>query len=79
MKNVIRLTERDLSRIVRRIVNEAQTGFVVQVPTQLSQEYVKNSKQTSGTWVVENDRIVLTYPQGQKTYILISSLPATVE
>lgn len=52
MRRTVRLTERDLSRIVRRVINEDAERFTIS-------DIQNGSCGTSGTWKVENGSLIL--------------------
>lgn len=51
MKRVVRLTERDLNRIVKRIIKEDQERFELSV--------IQSQEGKKGTWRVENGSLIL--------------------
>ena len=51
MKKVIRLTERDLARIVKRVIKEDQERFELSV--------IQKKEGEKGTWRVENGSLIL--------------------
>lgn len=51
MKRVVRLTERDLNRIVKRIIKEDQERFELSV--------IQSKEGKKGTWRVENGSLIL--------------------
>jgi|688.fasta_scaffold884565_2 hypothetical protein len=55
MKKTVRLTESDLTRIVKRIMNE---GVVMTVQINNIQDIVTNYPNESGTWRVENGKVL---------------------
>ena len=65
MKKIIRLTESDLTRIVRRVINEEMN----------TSSFTKNSKlripiKKNNTFIVINIRTLLNYPEKQITILL---------
>lgn len=52
MRRTVRLTERDLSRIVRRVINEDAERFTLS-------DIKSGSCGTEGTWKVENGSLIL--------------------
>jgi hypothetical protein len=61
MKKVIRLTERDLTRIVRRVINETQQGLFGGRLTKTSEDTPEimsmfNKGEVSGTWHYDDSR-----------------------
>jgi len=53
MKKVVRLTERDLARVVRRVIKEEQERFTLE-------EVESGTCGTSGKWEVRNGSLILT-------------------
>ena len=53
MKKVVRLTERDLARVVRRVIKEEQERFTLE-------EVESGACGTSGKWEVRNGSLILT-------------------
>ena len=51
MKKVIKLTERDLTRIVKRVIKEDQERFELSV--------IQSKEGEKGTWRVENGSLIL--------------------
>lgn len=53
MKRTVRLTERDLTRLVRRVIKEDQERFTLN-------DVQDGTCGTSGTWEVRNGSLILT-------------------
>ena len=53
MKKIIRLTERDLTRIVRRVINESKLGMVINLP---SDAPIKDEK---GNYLKDDESLTL--------------------
>jgi hypothetical protein len=53
MKRTVRLTERDLTRLVRRVIKEDQEIFTLN-------DVQDGTCGTSGTWEVRNGSLILT-------------------
>lgn len=51
MKRVVRLTERDLNRIVKRIINEDRERYTL--------DEIEDMEGKSGTWEVVNGALIL--------------------
>ena len=66
MKKVVKLTESDLNRIVKRVMNE---GVTTTLMTNADQDFphVMNQK---GTWVADQDQITL-YDQTNKPTLIV--------
>ena len=53
MRRTVRLTERDLTRLVRRVIKEDQETFTLN-------DVQNETCGTSGTWEVRNGSLILT-------------------
>jgi hypothetical protein len=66
MKRTIRLTEKDLSRIVKRVVNEAQSGVIITIP--YDECTIENMKTNvdGGKWYIKDGELLLRSADNSK-------------
>jgi hypothetical protein len=69
MRRVVKLNERDLSRIVRRVMNE---GVPIDAPQTLDANWVGANNGMSGTWKIEAG--YLTMYLGDKKVAVMKSV-----
>ena len=70
MKKVVKLTESDLTNIIKRVINEGVVaGMSVDdfVKSHTQSQNSGETPQTSGTWKIENGKLYITNKEGIST------------
>ena len=71
MRNTVRLTEKDLTRLVKRVINEGVTLGFEETP----EEYIKNNPNASGTFKVEGGVLNLSTTGNAKSFTKMTCTP----
>ena len=59
MKKVVKLTEKDLTRLIKRVINEGTPLETINETLKVS-DYVKNNPNVKGSFEVLNGKLLLT-------------------
>ena len=66
MSRTIRLTERDLSRIVKRVINEAQSGVIITIPYDECTSKNLETDFDGGKWYIKDGELRLNSADNSK-------------